>query len=97
MLQHFPHQRRPEVNVDIDYMTSLRKGDWKLVYRHRTQTLELYNLAEDLSERNNLADQQREVLQMMAKAMGDKLRDYDAQMPTVRATGKPLPYPEELL
>lgn len=97
VLQHFPHQRRPEVNVDIDYMTSLRKGDWKLVYRHRTQTLELYNLAEDLSERNNLADQQREVLQMMAKAMGDKLRDYDAQMPTVRATGKPLPYPEELL
>ena len=96
VLQHFPHQRRPEVNVDIDYMTSLRKGDWKLVYRHRTQELELYNLADDLSEQHNLAGEQPEKLREMAKDMTRNLKERDAQMPTIRATGKPVPMPDEV-
>ena len=97
VLQHFPHQRRPETNYDIDYMTSLRKGDWKLVYRHRTQELELYNLADDLSEQYNLATEQPMKLREMAAEMTRSLKERDAQMPIVRATGKPLPYPNELV
>lgn len=97
VLTHFPHQWRPEVNDDIDYMTALRKGDWKLVYRHRTQELELYNLAEDLSEKNNLADRNREKLSEMAETMTRQLKEKGALMPTFRATGEQIPYPDQLV
>lgn len=98
LLFHFPHQWKPYELEDIDYLSSMRKGDWKIVYRHRTQDLELYNLKEDISERNNLAKNKKyaKKFKEMAKAMSDKLREYNASMPTVRATGKPLPYPDEL-
>ena len=97
VLNHFPHQWRPEVNEDIDYMTALRKGDWKLIYRHRTQELELYNLAEDLSEKNNIADQNPEKLAEMAQIMTAELKAKEALMPTFRATGEAIPYPDQLV
>ena len=97
ILQHFPHQWRPEVNEDIDYMTALRVGDWKLIYRHRPQTLELYNLANDLGERNNLAKSEPERLKQMAEAMTAELKAKNALMPTIRATGELLPYPNQLV
>ncbi|MBQ5701761.1 MAG: sulfatase [Alistipes sp.] len=97
ILQHFPHQWRPEVNEDIDYMTALRVGDWKLIYRHRPQTLELYNLTEDIGERNNLAKVNPEKLAEMAEVMTAELKSKNALMPTIRATGEALPYPDQLL
>jgi arylsulfatase A-like enzyme len=97
ILQHFPHQWRPEVNEDIDYMTALRVGDWKLIYRHRPQTLELYNLTEDIGERNNLAKANPEKLAEMAEVMTAELKAKNALMPTIRATGEALPYPDQLL
>lgn len=97
ILSHFPHQWRPEVNGDIDYMTALRKGDWKLIYRHRTQTLELYNLAADLAERINLAETEPEKLAELAAVMTTELKATEALMPTVRATGEPLPYPDQIV
>ena len=30
---------------DIDYLSSLTKGDWKIVFRHREQELELYKIS----------------------------------------------------
>ena len=97
VLNHFPHQWRPEVNDDIDYMTALRVGDWKLIYRHRTQALELYNLKSDLSEQNNLAEAEPERLAQMAERMTAELKDKQALMPTIRATGELLPYPDQLV
>lgn len=97
ILQHFPHQWRPEVNEDIDYMTALRVGDWKLIYRHRTQALELYNLATDIGERKNLAKSEPEQLRRMAGAMTDELIAKQALMPTIRATSEILPYPNQLI
>ena len=78
-------------------MTALRVGDWKLIYRHRPQTLELYNLAEDIGERNNLAKANPEKLAEMAEVMTAELKAKDALMPTIRATGETLPYPDQLL
>ena len=97
VLSHFPHQWRPEVNDDIDYMTALREGDWKLIYRHRTQTLELYNLATDISERVDLAKTEPEQLARMAQRMTEELKSKEALMPTIRLTGEILPYPNQLI
>lgn len=96
VLAHFPHQWKPYQLHDIDYMSSLRKGDWKIVYRHREQTLELYNIAEDITERNDLSQNNPEKLQEMAAALTAKLEGYDALLPTFRSTGERVPMPVEL-
>lgn len=96
LLFHFPHQWKPYQLEDIDYLSSMRKGDWKIVYRHRTGELELYNLKNDLSERNNLAGKNKKKLKEMAVAISRKLREYNASMPMLKSTGEPIPYPDEL-
>ena len=97
VLAHYPHQWKSYQLRDIDYMSSLRKGDWKIVYRHREQTLELYNIGEDITERNDLSKSHPEILRQMADALTAKLEGYDALMPTFRATGGRVPMPNELL
>lgn len=94
---HFPHQWKPYPLEDIDYMTSMRKGDWKIVYRHRTQKLELYNLKKDISERNDLASSNKKKLKEMATTLSDKLRKWNSPMPSFRNNGKQIPYPDELI
>ncbi|MDE7115318.1 MAG: sulfatase [Muribaculaceae bacterium] len=93
---HFPHQWKPYPLEDIDYMTSMRKGDWKIVYRHRTGKLELYNLKDDLSERNDLSKKNKKKLREMASALSNRLRGWEAPMPTFRSDGRQIPYPDEL-
>ena len=93
---HFPHQLRFEDQEDIDFLSAIRKGDWKLVYRMHTSELELYNLREDIGEHNNLAAKYPERVAEMAKSLGTKLRNWNAPMPTVRATGKKVAMPDEL-
>lgn len=97
VLSHYPHQWKPYQLYDIDYMSSLRKGDWKIVYRHREQTLELYNIAQDVSERHNLAQSNPEKLREMADALTAKLEGYDALLPTFRATGSRVLMPNQLI
>ena len=93
---HFPHQLRFEDQDDIDFLSAIRKGDWKLVYRMHSSSLELYNLHDDIGERNNLAAKYPERVAEMAKSLGNKLREWNAPMPTVRATGKKVAMPDEL-
>ena len=97
VLAHYPHQWKPYQLRDIDYMSSLRKGDWKIVYRHREQTLELYNIGDDITERNDLSQSHPDILRQMAEALTAKLEGYDALLPTFRATGEEIPMPNELL
>ena len=97
VLAHFPHQWKPYQLHDIDYMSSLRKGDWKIVYRHREQTLELYNIGEDITERNDLSQSNPEKLREMAEALTAKLEGYDALLPTFRSNGQRVPMPTGLL
>ena len=97
VLSHYPHQWKPYQLHDIDYLSSLRKGDWKIVYRHRQQVLELYNTRQDITERNDLSGTNPEKLQEMAEALTAKLKGYDALMPTFRSTGEVIPMPDELI
>ncbi len=68
----------------VDQLQAVRVGDWKLRYAiedrrnaDRSQ-LELYNLAKDLSEQNNVASQHpkivKDLIQQM-EAMGDRIGD----------------------
>ena len=93
---HYPHKWKPYDNHDIDNLSCVRVGDWKLIYRLATAELELYNLKDDIGEQNNLATQNPEKTAELAKILGDKLRGWNASMPIVKATGKPAPMPDEL-
>lgn len=96
IIVHYPHQYRVEDQPDIDFMSSIRKGDWKLVYRMHEAELELYNLSEDIGERNNIAAANPEKRDCLAKILSDRLREWNAPMPTVRATGKKVAMPDQL-
>lgn len=97
ILMHYPHQWKPYDLVDIDYLSSIREGDWKLVYRMREQKLELYNLKEDISERNDLSAQNPEMTAHLAELMTEKFTTWNASMPGIKGTDLHVAMPVELL
>jgi arylsulfatase A-like enzyme len=96
LIFHYPHQWKGYELEDIDYLSAVRKGDWKLVYRMRTGTLELYNLSTDIGEKHNIAAQHPEKVKELSVALSARLREWQSPMPSVRATGKAVPMPDEL-
>ena len=97
IISHYPHQWKPYTLDDIDYLSSIRSGAWKLVYRMRTRELELYNLDQDLGEQCNIASEHPEIVRALASALTERLKKWDAGMPLVRGTGAPVEWPEDLL
>ncbi|MBQ2373214.1 MAG: sulfatase-like hydrolase/transferase, partial [Bacteroidales bacterium] len=93
---HYPHKWKPYDLVDIDYLTSIRKGEWKLVYRLAAQEVELYNTFDDISETKNLAETHPEKTAELAKALGDRLRQWNSPMPFIKETGEKVPMPDEI-
>jgi arylsulfatase A len=51
---HFPHY----TNQGSRPAGAVREGDWKLIEHYEDGRLELFNLARDISEKSNLADQE---------------------------------------
>ena len=93
---HYPHKWKPYDLEDIDFLTSIRKGEWKLVYRLATQEIELYNTFDDISETTDLAAANPEKAAELAKALGDRLRGWKSPMPFIKETGEPVPMPDEI-
>ncbi len=84
---HFPH------NYGQTPFSSVRKGDWKLIYHHVNRKLELFNLREDISEKNDLSEKNRNKLKEMTKILNEHLIETEALMPIDKETGQPIPYP----
>jgi arylsulfatase A-like enzyme len=89
-LMHFPHQHRSS------YFTSFHKGTWKLVYHYRPtkndrwDRLELFDLARDRSESDNLADKEPQKLKEMFDAMSAALGRSGTQFPLADDKETPL-------
>ena len=62
----------------------IRKGDWKLIQYFEDGTLELYNLKEDSSERNNLASKNEEKAKELLKELQAWQVETKAPIPTER-------------
>ena len=93
---HYPHKWKPYDLHDIDFLSAVRKGDWKLVYRMQTGALELYNLRKDIGELNDVAAQNPEKVRELASLLGKRLRTWNSPMPILRSTGKTIVLPDEL-
>lgn len=62
--------------------SAIRVGDEKLIYRYDDGSLELYNLADDLSEERNLVDSQPARAQQLLGRLKAWLNETNAKLPT---------------
>lgn len=75
LIWHFPHYRHAPGPYSI-----LRKGNWKLI-QFDEGISELYDLENDLSESNNLAEQEAEKVKTMRARLSAILESMDAKRP----------------
>lgn len=74
--------------------TTIRHGDWKLIYYYKTGKKELFNIKNDIGEQRNVADEYPELVKKLSRELGRFLRSSDAQRPVYKATGKVVPWPD---
>ncbi|MGJ8676506.1 MAG: sulfatase-like hydrolase/transferase [Akkermansiaceae bacterium] len=89
ILTYVPHEHRS------DYFIWYREGDWKIIYRFYNDLFELYNLADDPDESENLISTEQEQLLTMARAMANELVNswgvYGELWPTLNPTEVAVP------
>ncbi|MHC4947492.1 MAG: sulfatase [Planctomycetota bacterium] len=91
---HHPHVRPPSHLPSIAF-TAVRAGPWKLIYLHANGTFLLFDLEADVGETANLAARHPERVDALADRLGAWCGLVDAQMAIRRATGRPVPRPDE--
>ncbi len=74
---HYPHYYATTTPV-----SAVRQGPWKLLHYYEDDRVELYNLAEDLSETRDLAEQLPERAAELRRQLDQWLKQVDAQMPS---------------
>lgn len=65
--------------------TVTREDDWKLFYNYEDQSFELYNLASDLGETNNVADANPAIVSNLGADILNWLDEVDAPLATLRS------------
>jgi arylsulfatase A-like enzyme len=87
---HFPH------NYGFEPYSVIRKGDWKLIYWYKDSKKELYNIPNDIGEKNDLFSAQPEIAKDLSIRLGKYLKSVGAKSPVEKETGKARPFPDEL-
>ena len=80
----------------INFFSAVRQGDYKLIYDMKNEKLELYNLKKDIGEQHNLAPTMPKKVKEMAELLSNRLRQYDAQLPTYKSNGMTISYPDQI-
>ena len=70
---------------------AIRDGDWKLVESYETGRLELFHLARDRGESNNLSEKYPEKVRELASKLADWRSSVGAQMPAPNPSYSPNP------
>ena len=93
---HYPNEWGPS-GPGIGAASTIRKGDWKLIYYHADRRMELFNLKEDIGETKNRITDNLEKAKELATTLTNHLKEVNAQMPIDKVTGKVVEYPIALL
>ena len=80
----------------ISLNCAIRRDQWKLIYDYKTGEKQLYDIENDIGESHNLAAEQPKIVRRLSRELGRELRRMDAQRPTVKTTGKPCAWPDEV-
>ena len=97
LVYHYPHQYK-WYEVDwVDFMSTVMCGDWKLVYKMLSGTHELYNLTEDIGEQNDVSALYPQKVKELSAVLSDRLRGWNAAMPSDTLTGQRALYADEAL
>ena len=80
---HYPHYYATTSPV-----SGLRVGDWKLLRYYEDSRVELYNLADDLGERRNLAGENPEIAAALTERLEAWWDQMGAQHPSPRLAGR---------
>jgi len=73
--------------------SAIRRGDWKLVYKHEDRSFELYDLAHDIGESTNRAADEPERVRDLAERLSAWFERVDAQLSIDIETGLPIELP----
>ncbi|WP_432221049.1 sulfatase [Flavobacterium sp. TMP13] len=90
---HYPNNWGP-TGPGIGASSTIRKGDWKLIYYHLNRSFELFNITNDIGETTNLANQDPNKVKALAQELSAYLRSVNAQMPTDTNTNTLVPWPD---
>ena len=88
-LMHYPHAPHRST-----YFTCYRRGDWKVIYHYFPSEAsegghyQLYNLADDPFEQNNLATSRPDKLREMMQGLIESMERHDAVYPVDKADGE---------
>ncbi|MEX0936278.1 MAG: sulfatase [Pirellulales bacterium] len=80
---HYPHYHH------MDPAGAIRRGEWKLIERFDDGALELYNLAEDIGEQQNLAGERPELAADLQDQLATWHNSVGARMPTRNVDSNP--------
>ncbi len=86
---HFPNNWGP-AGPGIGPSSCIRWGDWKLIFYYDGRPVELFNIAKDLGEQNNLADTYPEIRDRLVSELRAYLEGVQAQFPIEKSTGRPV-------
>ncbi len=96
---HLPNQWAGGTMTGIGYqpMTAVIHKQWKLIQDLERGKLYLYNLNEDIEEKNNLIDKEELVAQDLCEMLTDQLNSLAAPMPHFIRNNERVPMPDKLL
>lgn len=82
---HYPHNS----NQGGAPSGAIRRGDWKLIERFEDGSTELYNLAEDIGELNDLSDVNKDLAEELLDDLHRWQKSIDANMPKPNPEWRP--------
>ncbi len=86
LIWHYPHYRIWDNTIPYSIIL---KGDWKLIRWYGDKPLELYNLKEDIGEKNNLAGKRPEKAKELEDELMQRLVAMNAKLPKKNPDYKP--------
>jgi arylsulfatase A-like enzyme len=93
---HYPNNWTNVNLKGISWASAIRQGNWKLIYFHKQQVLELYDLSKDIEELHDLSSREVAKTKALANLLTQKLKERSASMPTWLSTGKTIAWPNEI-
>jgi arylsulfatase A-like enzyme len=96
LVWHYPNNWTNVNLKGISWASAIRQGDWKLIYFHKQQVLELYDLSNDIEEQHDLSSREVAKTKALANLLTQKLKERNASMPSWLSSGKTIAWPNEI-